>query len=63
MKFDSKNLDLEALAEAYQQLGYVVLQGLISEATIAKIETDLALAQRQLVDGDLDDKYLSLIHI
>ena len=57
MKFDSKNLDLEALAEAYQQLGYVVLQGLISEATIAKIETDLALAQRQLVDGDLDEKY------
>ena len=53
MKFDSKNLDLEALAEAYQQLGYVVLQGLISEATIAKIATDLGLAQRQLVDGDL----------
>jgi hypothetical protein len=57
MEFDSKNLDLEALAEAYQQLGYVVLKGLISEATIAKIETDLALAQSQLVDGDLDEKY------
>ena len=57
MEFDSKNLDLEALAEAYQQLGYVVLKGLISEATIAKIETDLALAQSQLVNGDLDEKY------
>ena len=57
MEFDSKNLDLDALAEAYQQVGYVVLKGLISEATIAKIETDLALAQSQLVDGDLDEKY------
>ena len=57
MEFDSKSVDIEALTQAYQQFGYVVLKGLISEATLEKIETDLSLAQSQLVDGELDEKF------
>ena len=49
--------DFERGQEIYDQLGFVILRGLYSDALLTAMETELEAAQQRLIAGELDEKY------
>ena len=49
--------DLEGAINAFNEYGFVVLKEAVSPSDLDTIETDLEAAQRELIDGKLDNKY------
>ena len=49
--------DLDRAIKAFRELGFVVLQNAVSSADLDKIEEELTEAQRNLINGQLDDRY------
>ena len=55
VEFAPENLD--AAIQAYNENGFVILKGVVTDEDLDQIEAELAAAQDKLIKGDLDPRY------